>query len=103
MLAAAAAEIGGVQIQNRGTLGGNLANASPAGDTLPVLLAADASVVLQSATGERTVPLSGFYTGLSAQRPPARRADRGDRDSARSPAGSGGARWARAGPRPSRR
>ena len=43
MLAAAAREVGGVQIQNRGTLGGNIANASPAGDTLPVLLAADAT------------------------------------------------------------
>jgi len=71
MLAAAASEIGGTQIQNRGTLGGNLANASPAGDTLPVLLAADASLILQSATGERRVPLSGFYTGYrqSVRRP----------------------------------
>ena len=43
MLAAAAREVGGVQIQNRGTLGGNVANASPAGDTLPVLAAADAT------------------------------------------------------------
>ena len=47
MLAAAAREVGGVQIQNRGTLGGNIANASPAGDTLPVLAAADAVVVLR--------------------------------------------------------
>jgi hypothetical protein len=39
-----ASEVGGVQIQNRGTLGGNIANASPAGDTLPALAAADASV-----------------------------------------------------------
>src|SRR6186997_990815 len=50
MLAAAAREVGGVQIQNRGTIGGNVANASPAGDTLPVLLAADAMVVLRSTT-----------------------------------------------------
>ena len=42
MLVAAAREVGGVQIQNRGTIGGNVANASPAGDTLPVLAAADA-------------------------------------------------------------
>ena len=42
ILAAAAREIGGLQIQNRGTLGGNVANASPAGDTLPVLAAAEA-------------------------------------------------------------
>ncbi|MBI4545340.1 MAG: FAD binding domain-containing protein, partial [Gemmatimonadetes bacterium] len=51
ILAAAAREVGGVQIQNRGTLGGNIANASPAGDTLPVLAAADADVVLRSASG----------------------------------------------------
>ena len=63
MLVAAAREIGGVQIQNRGTIGGNVANASPAGDTLPVLAAADAVVVLASAAGERRVPFSSFYTG----------------------------------------
>ena len=63
MLAAAAAEIGGVQIQNRGTIGGNVANASPAGDTLPVLAAADAIVHLQSAASSRRVPFSAFYTG----------------------------------------
>jgi CO/xanthine dehydrogenase FAD-binding subunit len=63
MLAAAAREIGGVQIQNRGTIGGNVANASPAGDTLPVLLAADTVVVLRSAAGTRRVPLTSFYTG----------------------------------------
>lgn len=63
MLLAAAQEIGGVQIQNRGTLGGNIANASPAGDSLPVLLAAEASVVLRSAAGERRVPLADLYVG----------------------------------------
>jgi len=63
MLAAAASEIGGVQIQNRGTIGGNVANASPAGDTLPVLAAADATVVLQSAAGTRRVAFNDFYTG----------------------------------------
>ena len=63
MLAAAAREIGGVQIQNRGTLGGNVANASPAGDTLPVLLASDAVVELRSAAGMRRVPMTSFYTG----------------------------------------
>ena len=63
MLAAAAREVGGVQIQNRGTLGGNVANASPAGDTLPVLLAADTVVVLRSAAGTRRVPMTSFYTG----------------------------------------
>jgi xanthine dehydrogenase small subunit len=63
MLASASKEIGGPQIQNRGTLGGNVANASPAGDTLPVLAAADATVVLLSANGERRVPFGSFYTG----------------------------------------
>jgi CO/xanthine dehydrogenase FAD-binding subunit len=63
MLVAAAREIGGVQIQNRGTIGGNVANASPAGDTLPVLAAADAIIVLRSAARERRVPFAGFYTG----------------------------------------
>jgi xanthine dehydrogenase small subunit len=63
MLVAAAREIGGRQIQNRGTLAGNIANASPAGDSLPVLAAADAIVVLASAGGERRVPFSSFYTG----------------------------------------
>ena len=63
MLAAAAREVGGVQIQNRGTLGGNVANASPAGDTLPVLAAADAVVVLRSAAETRRVPFTAFYTG----------------------------------------
>lgn len=63
MLAAAAAEIGAVQIQNRGTIGGNVANASPAGDTLPVLAAADSIVVLQSIDGVRRVAFHDFYTG----------------------------------------
>ena len=66
MLAAACREVGGVQIQNRGTLGGNVANASPAGDTLPVLAAADAVVVLRSADGERRVPFNELYTGYRA-------------------------------------
>ena len=72
MLAAAAREVGGVQIQNRGTIGGNVANASPAGDTLPVLAAADALVVLQSAKATRRVPFTSFYTGY---RQTVRRAD----------------------------
>jgi xanthine dehydrogenase small subunit len=63
ILAAAAREIGGVQIQNRGTLGGNIANASPAGDTLPVLAAAEAVLVLKSAGGTRRVAFNSFYTG----------------------------------------
>ena len=65
-LVEAAATIGAAQIQNRGTLGGNIANASPAGDTLPVLLALDASFVCGSARGERTVPSDAFWTGLPA-------------------------------------
>ena len=63
MLAAAAREVGGVQIQNRGTIGGNVANASPAGDTLPVLAAVDAVVVLQNGEAERRVAFTAFYTG----------------------------------------
>ena len=63
ILAAASREIGGVQIQNRGTLGGNIANASPAGDTLPVLAAAEAVLVLKSAGGTRRVAFTSFYTG----------------------------------------
>jgi xanthine dehydrogenase small subunit len=63
MLVAAAREIGGKQIQNRGTIGGNIANASPAGDALPVFAATNAVVVLQSADAERHVPFSGFFTG----------------------------------------
>jgi xanthine dehydrogenase small subunit len=62
-LVEAAATIGAAQIQNRGTLGGNIANASPAGDTLPVLLAADAVFVLGSARGEREVDAAEFWTG----------------------------------------
>jgi xanthine dehydrogenase small subunit len=63
MLIEAARQVGGVQIQNRGTLGGNIANGSPAGDSLPVLAAADAVVVLRSVDSERRVPIVAFYTG----------------------------------------
>ncbi len=66
MLVAAAREVGGPQVRNRGTIGGNVANGSPAGDTLPVLAAADATLVLASAGGERRVPFIGFYTGYRA-------------------------------------
>lgn len=67
----AASTIGAAQIQNRGTLGGNIANASPAGDTLPVLLATDAQIVLGSAAGERAVAAASFWTGYrqTARRP----------------------------------
>lgn len=63
MLVSAAREIGGPQIQNRGTLGGNIANGSPAGDSLPVLAVADATVVLESVDGRREVAFNAFYTG----------------------------------------
>jgi CO/xanthine dehydrogenase FAD-binding subunit len=71
MLVAAAREVGGVQIQNRGTLGGNVANGSPAGDMLPVLAVADTIVVLGSAGGTRRVRFGEFYTGyrMSVMRP----------------------------------
>ncbi len=62
-LVEAAATIGAAQIQGRGTLGGNAANASPAGDTLPILLATDAVLVLGSVRGEREVPAADFWTG----------------------------------------
>jgi xanthine dehydrogenase small subunit len=66
MLVEASRQVGGPQIQNRGTLGGNVANASPAGDSLPVLAAADAVIVLRSADAERRVPITKFYTGYRA-------------------------------------
>ena len=62
-LKAAAREIGGVQIQNRGTIAGNLCNASPAADGVPPLLALDAQVELVSATSVRKVPLASFIVG----------------------------------------
>ena len=62
-LKAAARSIGGVQIQNRGTLAGNLCNASPAADGLPNLMALDARVELASAGGRREVPVGGFVVG----------------------------------------
>ena len=62
-LAQASATIGAAQIQNRGTVGGNLVNASPAGDTLPIWLATDAVVALGSAAGERSVAALDFFTG----------------------------------------
>lgn len=63
MLGAAARLTGGVAIQNRGTLGGNIANASPAADSLPVLLAYDAAITVQSARGTRTLAYDAFHTG----------------------------------------
>jgi CO/xanthine dehydrogenase FAD-binding subunit len=62
-LQAAAREIGGRQIQNRGTVGGNLCNASPAADGVPALLALGAEVEVLSRGGNRTLPLSDFILG----------------------------------------
>ncbi|MCA1594091.1 MAG: xanthine dehydrogenase family protein subunit M [Acidobacteria bacterium] len=63
MLCRAARETGGVAIQNRGTLGGNIANASPAADSPPALLAYDAQLELISAAGSRWVAYGDFHTG----------------------------------------
>ena len=70
-LVEAAATIGAAQIQNRATIGGNVMNASPAGDTLPVLMACGAEMVLGSAAGERTVAADDFWTDYrtTARRP----------------------------------
>lgn len=63
MLCEAARETGGIAIQNRGTLGGNIVNASPAADSPPALLAYDAELELISKTGERRVPYASFHRG----------------------------------------
>ena len=70
-LAMAAREVGGVQIQNRGTVGGNLCNASPAADGTVALLALDAEVELARVASSRTIPLAQFLRGV-------RRTDLGD-------------------------
>jgi CO/xanthine dehydrogenase FAD-binding subunit len=62
-LAEASRTVGGPQIRNRGTIGGNLGTASPAGDALPPLLVAGATVELASVRGERSVPLHEFLVG----------------------------------------
>jgi len=71
-LAMAAREVGGIQIQNRGTVGGNLCNASPAADGVPALLALDATVELASSSGLRRLPVAEYVLG---NRRTARRAD----------------------------
>lgn len=63
-LAEAARTVGSPQIRNAGTVGGNLATCSPAGDGLPVLAALDASVSLASAAGTRTLPVRQFMVGV---------------------------------------
>lgn len=62
LLCRAAADTGGAANQNRGTIGGNVANASPAADTPPALLAYDAEIELASIRGRRTVPYGRFHT-----------------------------------------
>lgn len=66
MLRAAAAEVGSVQIRERGTIGGNVMTSSPVGDLLPPLLALDAAVELGSVRGTRVVPYADFCTGYRA-------------------------------------
>jgi OHCU decarboxylase len=63
LLASAAAWTGAIANQNRGTLGGNIVNASPAADSLPALLVYEADLILASARGERRVPYMNFHTG----------------------------------------
>ena len=75
-LAAAAREIGALQIQARGTLGGNVGTSSPVGDSLPVLLALDAELELASVRGHRRVPYREFCTGYRKTAARRRRADR---------------------------
>lgn len=62
-LAAAAREIGALQIQARGTLGGNVGTSSPVGDSLPALLALDAEIEVASVRGRRRIPYSEYCTG----------------------------------------
>ncbi len=63
LLSEAAAQTGGVATQNRGTVGGNIANGSPAADTPPALLVYDAELELRSERGVRRIPYAGFHTG----------------------------------------
>jgi CO/xanthine dehydrogenase FAD-binding subunit len=68
LLVRAARQVGSVQIQARGTWAGNIVNASPAADGVPVLMAYDAVVVLESSRGREEVPLADFYTGYKQMR-----------------------------------
>jgi aerobic carbon-monoxide dehydrogenase medium subunit len=62
-LSQSAAEVGSIQIRNRATIGGNMANATPSADTAPALIALNATAKIASAAGERTVPLEEFFRG----------------------------------------
>lgn len=62
-LSQAVGEVGGPQIRNAGTIGGNVANGAVSADSVPMLLCLEARVHLVAATGERTIPLRDFYTG----------------------------------------
>ncbi len=68
MLCQAASETGAIAIQNRGTIGGNIANGSPAADSPPALVVYEAELELLSATGSRTVPYKDFHTGYKQMR-----------------------------------
>lgn len=68
MLARAASWTGGIANQNRGTIGGNIVNASPAADSLPALLTYDAELILVSVRGERRLPYAGFHTDYKKMR-----------------------------------
>ena len=94
-LAIAARTVGSPQIRNRGTLGGNLATASPAGDALPPLVAAGARVELASAAGTRMLPIGDFLAG------PKRTAMRADEliTAVRVPVARGPQQFAKVGPR----
>lgn len=59
--------IGSVQVRNSGTIGGNIANGSPIGDTMPPLIALKAELILDSASGERTIPLENYYLSYGKQ------------------------------------
>jgi xanthine dehydrogenase small subunit len=62
-LATFAARFAGLPVRNSGTLGGNIANGSPIGDSMPLLIALRATLVLASVRGERELPIESFYTG----------------------------------------
>jgi CO/xanthine dehydrogenase FAD-binding subunit len=64
LLVEASASVGGAQIQNRGTLGGNVANASPAGDSFPPLAVYEAVVIAASASGSRRIPFAEIFAGV---------------------------------------